>query len=106
MRETVTRQRPTVSQDGYGDDELTWTDPDELEVFPDAVEPVSSVEDNDGRQAVITGYRIYFRNSQPDIAAADRVVLRGTTWQVVGMPADWRGSSLTGLVVELRAVTG
>lgn len=111
MAETVTVLHPGTSVDGYDDPVPSW-DPDDvlqenLSAF--AVEPVSSTEDNDGRQAVITGLRVYFRRSWPDVAAPDRMVARGAEWQVDGQPADWRSpyAGVTGgLVVALKAVTG
>lgn len=108
MPETVTRLRATVTVDGYGDSSVDWATPDQLPILARGIEPVSSSEDNDGRQAVITGLRVYLPAGS-DIRAGDRVAVRGSTWEVDGQPADWRspmGSSLGGLVVALNQVTG
>lgn len=106
--ETVTVQRAGVTQDGYGADVPDWTTPTETEIQARGVEPVSSSEDNDGRQAVITGFRVYLPSGS-DVAPGDRVVLREQTYEVDGMPADWRspwGGAPGGMVVALKAATG
>lgn len=106
MSETVTRLRATASTDGYDDTGTDWTSPSELVLTPFGVEPVSSTEDNDNRQAVISGYRLYFLNSWPDIQPGDRVLCRDKTWHVNGLPAEWRGPSLGGMTVALSSTTG
>lgn len=106
--ETVTRQRPTVGSDGYGDPFTDWTTPTTATLIARGVEPVSSSEDNDGRQAVITGFRVYLAPGS-DVRAGDRLVLRGTTYDVDGQPADWRsplGAGFGGVVVALKGVSG
>ena len=108
MAETVTRLRATTTTDGYGDTVTDWSSPSSLVLSARGVEPVSSSEDNDGRQAVITGFRVYL-GAGADVLAGDRVVMRGTTYDVDGQPADWRspwGTSLGGIVVALTAVSG
>lgn len=106
--ELVTRQRPAIGTDGYGDPITDWTTPTVTLLWARGVEPVSSSEDNDGRQAVITGFRVYLP-SDADVLAGDRVLLRGATYDVDGQPADWRSpssSGLGGLVVALKRVVG
>lgn len=108
MAETVIRQRPTATVDRYGDSVVDWTTPTEATYTTRAVEPVSSSEDNDGRQAVITGYRIYL-DPGVDFQAGDRAVLRGVTYDVDGEPADWRspwGTDVGGVVVALKQTEG
>jgi hypothetical protein len=108
MAETVTRQRPTTTTDGYGDTTVDWSAPTSVDLTVRGVEPVSSTENNDGRQAVITGFRVYLPTGA-DVLPGDRVVLRGATYEVDGEPADWRSpwnSNLGGVVVALKAVTG
>ena len=108
MAETVTRQRPGTTADRYGDTTLDWATPTEATYTARGVEPVSSSEDNDGRQAVITGLRVYL-DGDADVLAGDRLVVRGVTWEVDGSPADWRspwGSDVGGVVVALKAVVG
>lgn len=108
MAESLIRLRGTSTTDGYGDAETDWTTPTRATLPTRGVEPVSSTEDNDGRQAVITGYRVYLE-AGTDLLPTDRAILRGQTCEVMGLPADWRsphGSSLGGLVAALRVVTG
>lgn len=108
MAETVTRQRATTATDRYGETIVSWSSPTTTTLAVRGVEPVSSTEDNDGRQAVITGHRVYLDRGA-DVLAGDRLVLRGVTYEVNGAPADWRapwGSRVGGLVVALKAVTG
>lgn len=109
MAETVTRQRPTTTTDRDRNTVTDWTDPSEVTLTVRGVEPVSSSEDNsDGRQAVITGYRVYL-DPGADVQSGDRVVLRGVTYDVDGTPADWRsprGSALGGVVVALKDMEG
>lgn len=106
--ETITRQRPATVTDRYTNVLEDWSTPAVTTLTARGVEPVSSSEDNDGRQAVITSYRVYL-DSGADVLAGDRVVMRGTTYQVDGDPADWRapwGSSVGGVVVALKVMTG
>lgn len=108
MSETIVVQRATSSTDGYGDPSANWAAPVETTLTTRGVEPVSSSEVNDGRQAVIVGYRVYLPSGS-DVAAGDRVVLRGATYEVDGLPADWRspfGGRGGGMVVALKAVSG
>jgi hypothetical protein len=106
--ETVTRQRAGVTQDSRGDDITDWSDPSTTSYLARGVEPVSSSEDNDNRQAVITGFRVYLPVGA-DVQAGDRMVLRGSTYEVDGMPAEWGspfGTGLGGVVVALKGVVG
>lgn len=108
MGERVIRLRAGTRQDSRGDDVADWTNPSRRSYTARGVEPVSSTEDNDNRQAVITGFRVYLP-AGADVVAGDRVTLRGLTWEVDGRPADWRspvGSSVGGLVVALRSTVG
>lgn len=106
--ETVIRRRAASMTDGYGNDHPDWTSPVEITLTVRGVEPVSSTEENGGRQAVITGYRVYL-DSGSDITAGDRVVMRADTYEVDGTPADWRspfGSDVGGIVAALKRVDG
>lgn len=107
--ETATRLRPSTTTDRYGDVTDNWASPSTAVLTVRGVEPVSSTEDNrDGRQAVITGFRVYLEPGS-DVAAGDRLVLRGTTYDVDGTPADWRspwGTNVGGVVVALKATEG
>lgn len=110
MAESVTVLHPGTRTDGYGDDQPSW-EPDDItqeDVATRGVEPMSSTEDNDGRQAVITGFRVYLEQGA-QVGADDRIVLRGTEYDVDGRPADWRspwGGVTGGIVVALKVGEG
>jgi hypothetical protein len=113
--ETVTRLRGVSVSDPYSGDTVTdWTSPDELPVPGVAVEPTTEAAtqtrnaQTERRQQITTGYRLYCPPAA-DIAAGDRVRVRGRNHRVVGEPDDWR-SPFTGwapgLVVTLERVEG
>lgn len=107
--ETVTRQRPGTTTDRDRNTVESWASPSTATYTVRGVEPVSSTEDNsEGRQAVITGYRLYL-DSDADFLPGDRAVLRGTTYDVDGTPADWRsprGTAVGGIVVAIKQMEG
>lgn len=55
-----------------------------------------------GREPVVTEPTLYWRNEWPDVVASDRLTVRGVTYEVQTVPADWRGDTVGGLVVKLR----
>lgn len=104
--ETVTRQRATAVEDPYSGEEtsLSWDDPDELEITTLApAEPRPSGEPvQDARNAVTSGWTLYLPASA-DVTSADRMVVRGETYNVLGEPASWLGA---GLVVQVDRTEG
>lgn len=105
--ETVTRLRAGTTTDEYGDTVIDWSAPDSVSYYARGIEPVSSEEETRDRQATITGYRVYLE-AGADVLAGDRMVLRGDTYDVDGLPADWRspfGSAVGGLVVALTGAS-
>jgi hypothetical protein len=71
------------------------------------IAPRSGDEDQaDGRQAVVELLEL-FMTPGADIAAHDRVVVRGDLFEVDGPPSRWgRQSGEAGVVVRARRVTG
>lgn len=73
------------------------------------VEPIASDEPlQDGRQSVITGYRLYLDHEAP-VDPSWRVEVRGDVLAVQGRPARWRSPFTgweAGTVVEARWVDG
>jgi hypothetical protein len=106
--EAVTRQRAATTTDAYGNTQQDWTAPTSATLTARGVEPVSSTEENDNRQTVITGYRLYL-DIGSDVLAGDRIVMRGSTYDVDGDPADWQspwGTNVGGVVVGLTLTKG
>jgi hypothetical protein len=109
--EVITRLRGIPKLDPYSGEptDIDWTTPDSLNIPGCGFDPGGSVEPlEQGRQAVVTTPRV-FAPAGVDVAAHDRVVVRGRTWQVKGDPADWRHPMTgwaPGLVIELEEVAG
>lgn len=109
--ETITRLRATGVEDRYSneDTDLTWEEPDELEVTDVAVEPLSTLEtQTDGRQRVELDLRLYLPFGA-DVEPLDRVVVRGSTFEVQGERSDWHNpftGSEPGSVVVCKKVEG
>lgn len=109
--ETVTRLRATTVLDPYSGEstDLDWDEPDSLDIPGCGFDPGGSIEPlEQGRGAVVTKPTVY-APADADITAADRLVVRGRTWSVVGDPALWRNPFTgwePGLVVELEEVAG
>lgn len=73
-----------------------------------AVEPIASDEPvQDGRQAVIVGYRLYFTEAL-SVDSSWRASVRGEVFNVDGKPAVWRNpwGALTGTVVQVGRTSG
>lgn len=72
-----------------------WTTPTVQLSTTAGVEPVGSEEPTqEGRQAVIVGFRLYLPGIV-DVKPGWRVTVRGDTYRVDGQPAQWR-SPFTG----------
>jgi hypothetical protein len=102
---TVTRLRGVPSTDRYGATVLDWTTPGTLDIEGCGVNPGGSQEPVEvGRTSVITRPEVY-APVDADVTAADRLVVRGVTYQVDGSPRAWI-SPLTGwapgLVIVLK----
>jgi hypothetical protein len=110
--ETVTVLDGTATgQDVSGNDTQTWAVKavyDDVPVAPSDANGTGGNEFTDGRDTVIAGLTIYLPDGA-DVAAVDRVIARGETWDVVGQPQDWL-SPFTGWrpgrAVALQRVTG
>lgn len=109
--ETVTRLRGTSVADPYNPDntEISWDDPDELEIPGCGFNPGQSSEPvQDARNAVITQPEVY-APAGSDVLAGDRLVVRGDTYDVEGNPADWKSPFSgwrAGMVVALKRTDG
>lgn len=110
--ETVTRLRATTTANPYSgepDGDPDWTTPSTLAIPGCGFDPGGSIESADARRDAVTTQPTVYAPSDADITAADRVLVRGVTYEVDGRPALWR-SPFTGwepgLVVQLRAYEG
>ena len=89
--EPVTFYEAGAVSDPYsGEDEQDWDNPVPVLSAAAGVEPLASQEPlQDGRQAVIVGYRLYF-DHLVTIDRLWRVDVRGERWKVEGRAASWR----------------
>lgn len=75
-----------------------------------AFDPGGSVEVTvDGRQGVVTTPRLLGLPTDANVTAADRVKVRGVTYEIVGDPAQWRNPFTgwsPGVAVNLKRVEG
>lgn len=97
--ETVQVVRP-AGRDRFGDP--VGVDAAPRPVDGCLVAPGSSIENSDHANQVTTDLTLY-APIDADILPADRVIVRGDTYEVDGYPQRW-GTS--GLVIGLRRVTG
>lgn len=108
--ETVTVLTGTPDTDAYGNDVIEWvTPPGEVDVEDVLCEPRPSGEPVlDARHSVTSGYTLYIRARplMPMILPANRVRVRGTDYDVLGEPSDWRMGSFGGLVIQTSRTAG
>lgn len=105
--ETVIRRRPVTSVDRYGNDAPTsWLD-QALTVSALAPTGPDGEQAEPGRQAIVAGYTLY-ADEGVDLDARDRIVARGTTWEVDGEVGQWTSMFGTpgGVVAVLKRVRG
>jgi hypothetical protein len=87
--ETVTVRRGTPAAPGRRNDTTTdWTDPVDTAVEDCLVAPRSTSENLDGRTGVIIGITVYMPAGS-DVAATDRLVIRGDEYDIDGEPGLW-----------------
>ena len=103
---TVTIVHPGTTTDGYGDTVADWSGATE-ETSPARVTQRTATEDNNGRAATITEWRLLLP-ATATIAAADRVTWNGDTFEVVGDPVEAvrRSATVHHVEVTLRKVEG
>lgn len=93
----------------YGSQERDWGSIVSNESYDGCLfAPQTSVEDRDGRDAVVADATIYMPTGT-DVTAHDRVQINGVTYDVDGQPSVWSdpfGGGLDGIEVRLKLVTG
>lgn len=109
--ETVTRLRAPLVTDPYSDDttERDWDNATELDINGCGVADGGSTEPlQDARNAADSDFDV-FMPTGTDVAATDRLRIRGLVCDVAGRPFDWR-SPFTGwepgLVVQAKIREG
>jgi hypothetical protein len=108
--ETVQVLTAGTTTDPYsGQSASDWTSPTSVDVPGVAVEPRPSGEPlQDARNQVVSGFTLYMP-AGAIITAANRVVVRGATYNVLGEPAVWH-SPFTGwepgIVVQVERSEG
>jgi hypothetical protein len=104
-KETVTRLRGVPVLDPYSGDVtgLEWPEPpvDPLPIEGCLVGDGGSIEPlRDARNSVESDFGV-LAPSGADVTAADRLVVRGLTCQVVGRPFDWgKGMTINAKIAE------
>lgn len=88
--EAVTVLTAGTTLDPYSNEPTAdWDHPTAVPVTGVAVEPRPSSEPvQDARNAVTSGFTLYFPPGTP-VTAADRVQVRGQVYDVLGEPAVW-----------------
>lgn len=83
-RDTVTRQRGSVSEDAYGNSVVSWANP-ATATLRASVQPQDSSEQVADESRVVVRYRVHLE-PDADVTAADRIVWRGSYYEVDGEP--------------------
>lgn len=91
-QDTVSRQRATLEDDGYGNLTENWTTPDVLAITGCRVQPLSSKEVLEYRQAGLEVTKRLLAPLGADIRHMDRIVF-GETYTVANDPAGYRSPS-------------
>lgn len=103
---TAGEREDPYSGETVGDD---WDNPTELTLktaWP--AEPRPSAEPvQDARNAVVSGFTLYF-DDWPPITPQHRLRVRGTDYDVLGEPAEWKwpGGGTAGSVVQVGRTAG
>ena len=89
--ETVTFLAAGTVEDEYGNTVESWDSPTTVLTKSGAgVEPrPTPTELHDSRNAVTSGYTLYWPGEVFDVDPQWRAVVRGETWQVLGEDAQW-----------------
>lgn len=109
--EIITRLRADATTEPYSDEasDLSWASPSSLYISGVAIAPGPSAESVEvDRSRLDVDYTLYLPYGA-DVKPLDRVVVRGETYEVEGIRADWRNpftGAEAGSVVEVKRVSG
>lgn len=109
--ETVTRLRPQRVTNPYSGaaDDYDWTNPDRVDIPGCGVADGGSTEPVQVARDQLEADFDVIMDAGTDVAAQDRLIVRGLTCEVMGRPFDWRHPATgwtPGMVVRCRIVTG
>lgn len=103
--ETVTIQTATTTEDEYGNEVADWSDPTETDVAGCRFAPTAGSELDSGLP--VGTEAVLYAPGTATIAAHDRVIVRGATYEVLGEPMLWSGGyGPSGWQVPLVKVVG
>ena len=100
--DTVVRQRATTTDDGHGNLVGDWTTPNELSIAGCRVQPLSSQEVLEHREAGSEVEKRLLMPPSSDLLTTDRVVFDSVTYEVEGAPLRHR--SPTGVAAHDEAL--
>ena len=105
LRDRVTFQRNTTSDDGYGNTVNGWAD--HLTVWADVLERLGGEKVKAGLVEASRMATIRVRRSTDtlDITEADRISARGTIWNIRSIAAVGRDNALLECLVEAGVAT-
>lgn len=106
-RQTVTRLRGVLADDGHGNETEDWATPDMLDIERCTVQPGSSQELLAGRDATLIQYTVRVCG-QVDVKSTDRIQYLGVTYDIDGQPLLWPSptGALTHTIILLRTWEG
>ena len=108
MTQTATRLRGTYVEDPYSGEsnEVSWDDPDTLEIPRCSVQPEQGQDDvMFDREMVTMQYRMWVPG-RPDIAATDRIRHDGKDFEITGEPMFWGHTRMAHTMIQLRRIEG
>lgn len=86
--DTVTRLRGVLTDDGYGDQQLDWTNPATATITGCSVQPLTGQEILTDRDAVVSRWTLYAPLGS-DIRSTDRIRHNGSVYDIDGSVQDW-----------------
>lgn len=103
--QTVTRQRPTTVTDGYGNSIDSFIS-SATAIYKGRLDPGKQNEITTGRDTTVSDATLYLEPGA-DVTAYDRVVVDGTTYEVIGKPRPIPGArAVHHPEVDVRAISG
>lgn len=89
LSETVTRLRGAKASDGYGDDEVDWSEPARLDIPSSEIQPLQGGEETFNRDMVTSRWRWWCTDPDADVTELDRIEHRGAIYEIDGSVQRW-----------------